>query len=208
MMKIILMERVEKLGQIGDEVTVKDGYARNFLLPKQKAIQATKANRQRFESGRVQLETQNLELQNEAAKTAEKMAGVSVILIRQASDTGQLYGSVNARDVAEAVTEAGYTVDRHQLSLERPIKSLGLHTVNLRLHAEVATPIRVNVARSEDAAEVQAAAEAAAGEEGTPGEFTPVEESFEDTALAPDAATRDETDADEPAGQAAADKPE
>ncbi len=208
MMKIILMERVEKLGQIGDEVTVKDGYARNFLLPKQKAIQATKANRQRFESGRVQLETQNLELQNEAAKTAEKMAGLTVILIRQASDTGQLFGSVNARDVAEAVTEAGYTVDRHQLSLERPIKSLGLHTVNLRLHAEVATPIRVNVARTEDAAEVQAAAEAADGEEGGPGEFTPVEESFEDTAVAPDAATGDETDADEPAGQAAADKPE
>ncbi len=202
-MKIILMERMEKLGQIGDEVTVKDGYARNFLLPQRKAIRASKANRQRFDTERVQLETQNLERRGEASRAAEKMAGVTVILIRQASDTGQLYGSVNARDVAEAVTEAGYTVDRHQLSLERPIKLLGMHTVNLQLHAEVAIPIKVNVARSEDEAAAQTAAE-----EGAPGEIAPVEESYEDATLAPDADSSDETDADEPADQAAEDKPE
>ncbi len=198
-MKIILMERVEKLGQIGDEVTVKDGYARNFLLPQRKAMRASKANRQRFESERVQLETQNLVRRGEARQAAEKMAGVTVILIRQASDTGQLYGSVNARDVAEAVTEAGYTIDRHQLSLERPIKLLGMHTVNLQLHAEVSIPIKVNVARSEDEAEVQSAGEAATAELDEPGEIAPVEELFEDAAPAPDAASSDEAAADKPA---------
>ena len=197
-MKIILMERVEKLGQIGDEVTVKDGYARNFLLPKQKAIRASKANRQRFETERTQLQTQNLERRAEASQAAEKMAGLTVMLIRQASDTGQLYGSVNARDVAEAVTEAGYTVDRHQLSLERPIKLLGMHTVNLQLHAEVAIPIKVNVARSEDEAKVHAAA----AEEGEPDEIAPVEIFYETAALAPVADSSDEIDADEPAENA------
>ena len=206
-MKIILVERVEKLGQIGDEVNVKDGYARNFLLPKKMAKRATKSNRLRFETERGQLETQNLERREEATKAAEVMAGVSVILIRQASDTGQLYGSVNARDVAEAVTEAGYTVDRRQLSLGRPIKLLGMHTVNLELHADVAIPIRVNVARSEDEAEIQAASETPAAEEGDPGDNSAAEDFLEDSNLTPDAADTDEVAADDPAELDVEDKP-
>ena len=185
-MKVILMEQVEKLGQMGDVVTVKDGYARNFLLPQQKAIRATKANSNRFETERGQLETQNLERRDEAKKVAERMQGVGVTLIRQASDTGQLYGSVNARDIAEAVTAAGYTTDRKQLSLDRPIKLLGVHEVRVQLHPEVAVSVSVNVARSEDEAAAQSAGQAAVEAEQADAERAPeVEEIIEDTALPP-----------------------
>ncbi len=203
-MKVILMERVEKLGQMGDVVTVKDGYARNFLLPQQKAMRATKTNSKRFEIERGQLETQNLERRDEARKAAEKMQGVSVILIRQASDTGQLYGSVNARDIAEAVTAAGYTTDRKQLSLDRPIKVLGRHEVRVQLHPEVAVSVNVNVARSEDEAALQASGQAAVeAEEGEPERAPGVEEFLADTALEP---TEQPEEEPEPAGDAEQEK--
>jgi len=155
-MSVILLERIEKLGQIGDEVKVKPGFARNFLLPKQKAMRATKENRAYFESRRAQLEAANLERRSEAEKVAERMDGVSVVIIRQAGDSGQLYGSVTSRDVAQALTEAGYTVERSQVAIDRPIKSLGLFQVRIVLHAEVAVTVTVNVARSAQEAEAQA----------------------------------------------------
>jgi len=156
-MKIILMERIEKLGQMGDIVTVRDGYARNFLLPKGKALRASKNNIVQFEQQKSQYEAQNLEQRGEAEGLAQRMDGVSVVLIRQASDSGQLYGSVNTRDIAVAVTEAGFTIDRHQVILARPIKALGVQEVGLQLHPEVSVVARVNVARSEDEAAAQAA---------------------------------------------------
>src|SRR5690554_1961420 len=155
-MSVILLERIEKLGQIGDEVKVKPGFARNFLLPKQKAMRATKENRAYVESRRAQLEAANLERRSEAEKVAERMDGVSVVIIRQAGDSGQLYGSVTSRDVAQALTEAGYTVERSQVAIDRPIKSLGLFQVRIVLHAEVAVTVTVNVARSAQEAEAQA----------------------------------------------------
>jgi large subunit ribosomal protein L9 len=156
-MKIILMERIEKLGQMGDIVTVRDGYARNFLLPKGKALRASKGNMVQFEQKKAQYEAQNLVQRGEAEGLAERMDGVAVVLIRQASDSGQLYGSVNTRDIAVAVTESGFTIDRHQVILGRPIKSLGVQEVSLQLHPEVSVVARVNVARSEDEAAAQAA---------------------------------------------------
>jgi large subunit ribosomal protein L9 len=156
-MDVILLERVERLGQIGDVVSVKAGYARNFLLPKKKALRATKENLAYFESEKAQIEAINLERRKEAEQVAGKLDDFSVVVIRQAGDSGQLYGSVNARDIAEAVSEAGVTVDRRQIALENVIKSLGLHPVKARLHPEVTVPITVNVARSLDEAEQQAA---------------------------------------------------
>jgi large subunit ribosomal protein L9 len=155
-MDIILLERVEKLGQMGDVVRVKDGFARNFLLPRKKALRATEANRKRFENDRADLELHNLQLKSEAEQIAKRMAGVSVIVVRQAGDTGQLYGSVSNRDVSEALIEAGYKVDRRQVVLDTPIKTLGVHAVRVNLHPEVAIMVGVNVARS--AAEAQAQA--------------------------------------------------
>lgn len=155
-MDVILLERIEKLGQMGDVVKVKPGFARNYLLPKAKALRATKANLERFESQRAQLEAENLERRGEAEKVAEKLDGLTVVLIRQAGDSGQLYGSVSARDLAEAVTEAGVTVNRAQVQLEKAIKMLGLHPVRLRLHPEVIAEVTANVARSEEEAEIQA----------------------------------------------------
>jgi large subunit ribosomal protein L9 len=155
-MQIILLERVEKLGQMGDVVRVKDGYARNFLLPQQKALRATKENIADFGTRKTQLEAENLDRRSEAEAVAAKMEGLGTILIRQASESGQLYGSVNARDVASAVTEAGFSVSRKQVQLGNPIKSLGLHDVSVRLHPEVAVSVSVNVARSTAEAEIQA----------------------------------------------------
>lgn len=158
-MDVILLERVESLGQMGEVVTVKNGYARNFLLPQKKALRASKESLVYFETQKAQLEAQNLQRKSEAETVGESMAGMTVVLIRQAGDTGQLYGSVSSRDVAEAVTDAGSTIDRRQVQLEKPIKELGLHEISLRLHPEVDIGITVNVARSVDEAEAQARGE-------------------------------------------------
>jgi large subunit ribosomal protein L9 len=157
MVDLILLERVEKLGQMGQIVKVKPGYARNFLLPQKKAMRATKENLAYFETQKAQLEANNLERKSEAAEVGEKLEGLSVVLIRQAGESGQLYGSVAARDIAEAVTAAGFTVDKRQIVLERPIKTLGLHPVRVMLHPEVGVTVTTNVAQSEEGARMQAA---------------------------------------------------
>jgi large subunit ribosomal protein L9 len=154
-MQVILLQRIGRLGQMGDVVNVKDGYARNFLLPQKKALRATDANRATFESQRSQLEANNLELKKEAEAVAEKLDGKSFVAIRSAGDTGQLYGSVSTRDIAEVVTAGGFTIDRHQVILDRPIKTLGLHGTRVALHPEVTVKVMVNVARSKDEAERQ-----------------------------------------------------
>ena len=154
-MEVILLERVGRLGQMGDVVKVKDGYARNFLLPQGKALRATDANRKTFEGQRVQLEARNLELKTEAEGIATRLDGQNFVSIRQAGDTGQLYGSVATRDIAEAITAGGFAVDRRQILLDRPIKALGLHEVRVALHPEVVVKVTINVARSADEAERQ-----------------------------------------------------
>jgi large subunit ribosomal protein L9 len=158
-MKVILLERVGRMGQIGDEVNVKDGFARNFLLPQHKALRATEANRARFEKERAEIEKRNTERREAAAGIASGLNGRTVVVIRQAGETGQLYGSVSSRDIAEALSVDGFTVGRGQVSLAEPIKTVGLHTVALNLHAEVAVSITVNVARSEDEATRQSKGE-------------------------------------------------
>ena len=158
-MKVILLERIGKHGHIGDEVTVKDGFARNFLLPQQKALRATEANRKRFERDRADIETRNQERREAAAGIASGLNGKTVVIIRQAGETGQLYGSVASRDVVEALAADGFTIQRSQVDLADPIKSVGVHTVALNLHAEVAVSITVNVARSTDEATRQSAGE-------------------------------------------------
>ena len=155
-MQVILLERVAKLGQMGEVVKVKDGYARNFLLPQGKALRASEDNIKSFEGRKAQLEAQNLETKNEAEKVAGKLDGETFIVIRSASDSGALYGSVTTRDAADAATAAGYTVDRKQVVLTRPIKELGLHTVEVVLHPEVTATVTLNVARSNEEAELQA----------------------------------------------------
>ena len=155
-MEIILLERIEKLGGMGDIVGVKDGYARNFLLPRKKALRATPENMQRFEHEREALEKLNSDRRDAAGSAATRLEGESIILIRQASDTLQLYGSVNARDIAEAMAERGAEVRRQQVRLDRPIKSLGMHDVRIALHPEVTVTVKVNVARSPEEAELQA----------------------------------------------------
>lgn len=158
-MQVILLERIGRLGQMGDVVKVKDGYARNFLLPQGKALRATDANRARFEKERAQLEARNLELKKEAEAVAVKLDGQAFVAIRQAGDTGQLYGSVSTRDIADVVTEGGFSVERRQILLDKPIKALGLHEVQVALHPEVVVKVRINVARSADEAERQARGE-------------------------------------------------
>src|ERR1700674_3622043 len=158
-MQIILLERIGRLGQMGDVVTVKDGFARNFLLPQGKALRATEANRKRFERDRGQLEARDLELKSEAQAVQGKLGGKSFIVIRQAGDTGQLPGSVSTRDIAAAVTEGGFSIERRQVMLAGPIKTLGLHEVRVQLHAEVEPRITVNIARSPDEAARQARGE-------------------------------------------------
>jgi large subunit ribosomal protein L9 len=155
-MEVILLERIEKLGQMGDVVKVKPGYARNYLLPQRKAMRATTKNLKVFESQRTHLEADNLKRREEAEAVAGKLGGVSVVLIRQAGENGQLYGSVSARDLTDALAEAGATVDRNQVQLEKAIKVLGLHPVRIRLHPEVVVTISANVARSEEEAQTQA----------------------------------------------------
>ncbi len=155
-MQVILLERVAKLGQMGEVVTVKDGYARNYLLPQKKALWASEANIKSFETQKAQLEVQNLETRAEAEKLAAKLDGQKFIVIRSASDAGALYGSVTTRDAAEAATEAGFSVDRKQIQMNRPIKELGLHSLIVSLHPEVEVEIVLNVARSLEEAELQA----------------------------------------------------
>lgn len=163
-MDVILLERIEKLGQMGDVVSVKPGFARNYLLPQKKALRATKANLASFETRRAQLEAANLEHRKDAESLLDKVQGLSLALIRTAGESGQLYGSVSTRDIAGALAEAGVTVDRRQIELAGPIKSLGLHPLRLRLHPEVYAEITVNVAQSEDEAQRQARAAGAPGE--------------------------------------------
>jgi large subunit ribosomal protein L9 len=166
-MELILLQRIEKLGQMGDVVRVKPGYARNYLLPQKRALRATKANLAEFETQRAQLEAQNLRRREEAERLLERMEGLTVVIIRQAGESGSLYGSVSARDIAEACTGAGLTTHRSQVLLEQPIKTLGLTRVRLALHPEVSLAVTVNVARSVEEAEKQARGEQVglAGEE-------------------------------------------
>ncbi|MEI8147062.1 MAG: 50S ribosomal protein L9 [Alphaproteobacteria bacterium] len=154
-MDVILLERVAKLGQMGETVKVKPGYARNFLLPRGKALRATAANAKKFDEMKAQLEARNLELKNDAEAVAAKLNGQSYILVRQAGETGQLYGSVSARDISDAATAAGVTIARAQIDIPAPIKTIGLHTVTVNLHPEVTAQVTVNVARSQAEAERQ-----------------------------------------------------
>ena len=154
-MEVILLERIENLGQMGDVVRVRPGFARNYLLPKRKALRATKDNMTRFESQRAQLEAQNLKRRQEAEAVGGKLDALKVVLLRQASEAGQLYGSVTARDIAEAVTEAGFTIQKSQVVLNQPIKELGLHTIRVVLHPEVSVSVVANVAKSAEEAEAQ-----------------------------------------------------
>jgi large subunit ribosomal protein L9 len=156
-MDVILLERIERLGQMGDVVKVKPGFARNYLLPQKKALRATKENREYFEKQRAQLEAQNLNRRQDAEKVGEKLDGQTVIIIRQAGEFGQLYGSVTTRDIATAVTAAGFTVDRRQILLDVPIKTLGLHKTRVALHPELAVSVTLNVAQTEEEAAMQAA---------------------------------------------------
>jgi large subunit ribosomal protein L9 len=154
-MDVILLQRIEKLGQMGEVVKVKPGFARNYLLPQKKALRATEANRARFENQRAQLEATNLARRQEAEKISGKVDGLTVVIIRQAGETGHLYGSVSARDVSVAVTAGGVTIDRAQVLMDRPIKMLGLHPVRVALHPEVVVTVTANVAKSEDEAALQ-----------------------------------------------------
>ena len=214
MMEIILLERVEKLGQMGDVVTVKDGFARNYLLPQKKALRANESNRKDFETKRVDLEAQNLTLKKEAEAVAEKMDGDYCSLIRQAGEGGQLYGSVSARDIAEAATAAGFAITRNQVQLDRAIKMLGTHPIRVQLHAEVSVTININAARTEDEADTQQAADekgetadvaAAAADDVAE---VQVEEIFEDGAVADAEAALQDDDAVEEVAEAPAEETE
>ncbi len=193
-MQVILMERIEKLGLMGEVVTVKPGYARNYLLPQGKARRATKDNIALFEQQRGQLEAENLKRRDEAEKVGARLEGLTVTLIRQAGESGQLYGSVNARNLAEAVTEAGFTITHDQVSRDHSIKALGLHPVQIRLHPEVSATITANVARSDAEAESQAGAGRVVSED--------EQRAIEDAAHAETEAALDEIEAAE--GEAAA----
>ena len=206
-MQIILLERVEKLGQIGDVVTVKPGYARNFLLPRGKALRANKANLEKFEAEKAELVAQNDKARGEAMKVAEKMEGTAVSIVRAASEMGQLFGSVNARDISAALVEAGHEIDRRQVVMDKAIKTLGLFDMRVKLHAEVSVDVTINIARSLEEAETQlasgkaviaselleaedeapaieAAAEEAPAEEAAATEEAPAEEASEEEATA------------------------
>ena len=158
-MQVILLQRIGHLGQMGDVVNVKNGYARNYLLPQKKALRATEENKKVFDSRRAQLEANNLEHRKEAEAISAKLDKQSFVLIRSAGDTGQLYGSVSTRDIAEAVTAGGFTVNRNQVQLDKPIKTLGLHDCRIELHPEVSCNVKLNVARSQDEADKQARGE-------------------------------------------------
>jgi large subunit ribosomal protein L9 len=177
-MQVILLERVEKLGQMGDVVKVKDGFARNYLLPKKKALRATQNNRSYFETQRSQLEARNLERRSEAQAIAGKLQGKSFVLLRQAGDRGQLYGSVSPRDIADAIGAGGFSVDRGQVPLDKPIKTIGVFPLSVVLHPEVRVQVNINVARTDDEAERQARGEDVLAEEAPEEEAKP-EEVFE-----------------------------
>ena len=202
-MEIILLERIPRLGQMGDVVKVKDGFARNFLLPQGKALRANEANKKKFEAQRVQLEARNLERRKEAEAVAEKLDGQSFFVIRSAAETGQLYGSVSPRDIMQVLEENGFKINRNQVEMHHPIKTIGITNVNIALHPEVIVTISLNIARSESEAERQArgetldSAEAIYGEDVN--ESARPEEFFEpDTELQPEAAeattSRESTD--------------
>ena len=208
-MDVILLERIAKLGQMGDTVTVKDGYARNFLLPQGKALRANKANMAHFESQRAQLEARNLERKNEASAVSEKLNGNTYVAVRSAGETGQLYGSVAARDIVAILQENGFTIGRSQVELRAPIKIIGLHTVTIILHPEVEAEIVMNVARSEDEAVRQAAGEDLTSRDA----FDDIDEaeedelSIEDVFENPDDVDLGDDDADEEEAVAEADEP-
>ena len=187
-MEVILLERIEKLGQMGDTVKVKPGFARNYLLPQKKALRATKANMARFESERATLEATNLKRREEAEKVAKTMDGLTLLIIRQAGEGGMLYGSVSGRDVADAIKEAGFVIERRNVALDTPIKSLGIYPVRVALHPEVSVTVTINVARSQDEGD-RALKAAAAGE-------TVVEEAVEEDAVVEEETT-EETPAEE-----------
>ncbi|ESQ73859.1 50S ribosomal protein L9 [Asticcacaulis sp. AC402] len=192
-MKVVLLERVENLGTIGDVVGVKDGFARNYLLPRHKALRATSANLKVFEAQKEQIVARNAAAKAGAEKAASELDGTTYVIIRQAGDSGQLYGSVNARDVTDAITAAGGKVERNQVVLNIPIKTLGIHSIKVRLHAEVSVSISVNVARSQDEADRQAAGE------------NVITAQFEEDRLADEQAAADMLEGG--AGQAMADAP-
>ena len=199
-MDVILLERVAKLGQMGEVVSVKDGYARNYLLPQKKALRVNEANMAAFEAQKAQLETRNLETKKEAESLATKLDGQQFVVIRSASDAGALYGSVTTRDAADAATEAGVTVDRKQVQMTKPIKELGLHAVQVVLHPEVEVEIVLNVARSTEEAELQASGKTIqelAAEEEAAAEFE-IAELFDDIG----AAQMDDDDGEAPAPRA------
>ena len=193
-MQVILLERVEKLGQMGDEVKVKDGFARNYLLPKKKALRATAHNREYFKTQKVHLEAHNLERKKEAEAVAAKLSGKSFVMLRQAGDRGQLYGSVSPRDIADVITAGGFNVSRGQVPLDKAIKTIGLHDLNVVLHPEVRVKVTINVARTEDEAERQARGEdvlaEAADEE--PAEAAPSAEALFEEGAAPKPAEESE----------------
>lgn len=185
-MQVILLERVAKLGQMGDVVNVKQGYARNYLLPQRKALRASDANIKAFEAQKATLEAQNLETRKEAEALGAKFDGTTYVVIRSASDSGALYGSVSTRDIADVVTEAGVKVERRQIVLPEPIKMLGIHDVTINLHPEVDAGIRINVARSAEEAELQASGKSIqelAAEEEAAAEFE-ISELFDDIGAA------------------------
>jgi large subunit ribosomal protein L9 len=186
-MQVILLERVEKLGQMGDVVAVRDGFARNYLVPQGKALRATKGNLAEFERRRVQLEATNLQRKQDATAAAAKVEGRSVTILRQAGETGQLYGSVNARDIAEAFTADGVTIERRQVRLDSPLKALGIHPVRVALHPEVVVEVTVNVARSAEEAELQADPEMAAAVAESEREAERLEREVEEAEQAADA---------------------
>lgn len=214
-MQVILLQRIERLGQMGDIVSVKPGFARNFLLPHKKALRATKENMSYFEKQRAQLEVQNLKARQDAEAVAKKMEGLSVIVIRQAGETGQLYGSVANRDLAQAITASGFTVDRRQVLLDQPIKALGLFKVRVSLHPEVTITVTANVAQSEEEAALQAAgkspraeAEAAEAAATAPAEAAaPAGEAAPAEAEAAPKKARKAKEAKEPAAEAEAEEP-
>ena len=218
-MQIVLLERIAKLGQMGDVVNVKDGYARNYLLPQGKALRANKANLERFEQDRAQLEARNLDRKKDAEAVDGKLNGESFVVIRQSGDTGQLYGSVTTRDIAELLSENGFDTARNQIVLAQPIKILGLHDVSVILHPEVTSTVIVNVARTQDEAERQAAGEDVTAEQADEEDTIAVEEVFDEgvevnleedaaEAEAEEATIEEETASEEEAEEAAAETEE
>lgn len=196
-MEVVLLERVAKLGQMGDVVSVKEGYARNYLLPQSKALRATKANLEQFEAQRAQLEATNLERRTEAEAVAAKLDGQQFVVIRSASEAGALYGSVTSRDAADVATENGFTIEKRQIVLDKPVKELGLHPMEVVLHPEVSAEIVINVARTADEAEIQASGKSIQdlrAEEEAEAEFD-IAELFDDVG----GAASDDDDSDGPA---------